>query len=350
MSAIDTKYSQLGGSSGLLGAPKTPETTCPDGVGRFRHYAFGSIYWSPDSGAHEIHGAIRNRWAQLGWEKGFLGYPKTDETKTPDQIGRFNHFQHGSIYWKPTLSAHEVHGLIRSYWAEHGWEKNPDLGYPISDELPAAEGSKNRYSDFENGVLYWRYGETKAVELSKMVLGNASKTASEVLEEIKKIAVPLMTQKVDGHQLYITSGPTLCGPEPLGSPINPAEYLKPVTDYSFNGQRVMNRLYKVHTALGIEVSGSADISASLELQIEVFFDKKTRTVNAAPRKWWISVHVPWPTSWGVSADEIVEQFKKVVGPEINKVHEIAKVPEGINILSVKTMPNGDLNVYMEPLL
>ncbi|GAB16036.1 hypothetical protein ARGLB_105_00010, partial [Arthrobacter globiformis NBRC 12137] len=34
-----------------------------------------SIYWSPKTGAHEVHGAIRAKWAALGWEKGPLGYP-----------------------------------------------------------------------------------------------------------------------------------------------------------------------------------------------------------------------------------------------------------------------------------
>jgi uncharacterized protein with LGFP repeats len=37
----------------------------------------------------------------------------TDETITPDKIGRFNAFQHGSIYYLPKAGAHVVHGAIR---------------------------------------------------------------------------------------------------------------------------------------------------------------------------------------------------------------------------------------------
>ena len=52
MSAISNKYNQLGGSNSFLGNPKTNERECPDGVGRYRHYDYGSIYWHPDTGAH----------------------------------------------------------------------------------------------------------------------------------------------------------------------------------------------------------------------------------------------------------------------------------------------------------
>ncbi len=87
------------------------------------------------AGAFEVHGAIRERYLALGAEASILGYPRTDESGTPDGRGRFNHFQGGSIYWTAGTGAHEVHGLIRDRWAALGWERNPQLGYPISDEL-----------------------------------------------------------------------------------------------------------------------------------------------------------------------------------------------------------------------
>ena len=78
--------------------------------GRYRHYERGSICYLPAIGAFEVHGAIHRRWSAMSWERGLLGYPTTDETGTPDGVGRFNHFQHGSIYWTPTNGAHAVHG------------------------------------------------------------------------------------------------------------------------------------------------------------------------------------------------------------------------------------------------
>lgn len=104
MTPIEIKYANLGGKAGFLGKPTNPESTCPDRQGKFRHYEHGSIYWHRLTGAHEVHGAIRSKWASLGWERSFLGYPRTDELDTPDR-GRFNRFQNGFIAWTPESGA-----------------------------------------------------------------------------------------------------------------------------------------------------------------------------------------------------------------------------------------------------
>jgi uncharacterized protein with LGFP repeats len=151
--AIEQHYYDLGGPAGFLGAPQTGELPTPDGVGRFTHYEYGSIYWTPATDAWEVHGRIRDLWAGLGWERSFLGYPVTDELPTPNGRGRFNHFQGGSIYWSPATGPHEVHGGIRSVWAAHGWEAGV-LGFPVTDELPGRDG-QGRYNHFEGGSVYW---------------------------------------------------------------------------------------------------------------------------------------------------------------------------------------------------
>jgi uncharacterized protein with LGFP repeats len=156
MSAIDDKYGALGGAGGFLGQPidagaGSAEMDTADHRGRCRDFAGGSIYWNAAVGAHEVHGDIRVKWARLGGERGFLGFPTTDETGTPNQRGRFNHFEHGSIYWTQQIGAHEVHGAIRDKWASMGWE-NSRLGFPTSDEKPAPGG---RVSEFEGGAIFW---------------------------------------------------------------------------------------------------------------------------------------------------------------------------------------------------
>ncbi len=147
--SIGVRYREAGGPGGFLGFPLTDELPTPDRVGRFNHFQGGSIYWSPSTGAHEVHGAIRATWESLAWERGFLGFPLTDELPTPDGVGRFSHFQGGSIYWTPWTGAHEVHGWIRDRWAAQGWERGP-LGYPISDEFTVRGG---RQSSFTGGFL-----------------------------------------------------------------------------------------------------------------------------------------------------------------------------------------------------
>ncbi|MDY7232691.1 N-acetylmuramoyl-L-alanine amidase [Hyalangium rubrum] len=146
---IRIKWEQLGWERSVLGYPLTDELTTPDGRGRYNHFQNGSIYWTQELGAWEVHGNIRAKWEQLGWERSVLGYPLTDETTTPDGVGRFNHFQNGSIYWTPTTGAHEVHGPIRAKWESLGWERSA-LGYPVRDEYAVTGG---RESEFQKGFL-----------------------------------------------------------------------------------------------------------------------------------------------------------------------------------------------------
>jgi LGFP repeat len=96
---IDEKFAELGGAAGTLGMPTSQEATAPDGVGRYRHYAHGSIYWHPNAAAHMVVGRILQRWSELGWEKSYLGYPISDELGTFDGGGRVSKFQGGELIW-----------------------------------------------------------------------------------------------------------------------------------------------------------------------------------------------------------------------------------------------------------
>jgi uncharacterized protein with LGFP repeats/methionine-rich copper-binding protein CopC len=151
--AIADTWFRLGGDRSALGYPTSNELGTPDGRGRYNTFERGSVYWTASTGAHEVRGAIRDTWVRLGAE-GALGYPLTDELGTPDGRGRFNHFERGSVYWTPTTGAHEVHGAIRDYWASIGWERSW-LGYPVSDEYGVPGGRAN---DFEFGRVRWDAG------------------------------------------------------------------------------------------------------------------------------------------------------------------------------------------------
>ncbi|HWE91132.1 MAG TPA: GH25 family lysozyme [Pseudonocardiaceae bacterium] len=212
-------YQQLGGPTGFLGFPITDETPTPDTVGRYNHFAdSGSIYWTPATGAWSIHGAIRDKWSALGWERSALGYPTsdesgtadgvaryntfagtggsaiywtsasgarevqgaiyghwtalggeaafgyptTDETGTPDGVGRFNHFsKDASVYWSPGSDVWSVHGAIRDAWAGQGWERGR-LGYPTSDEYGVAGGRRN---NFQHGTITW-YSASNTIQIT----------------------------------------------------------------------------------------------------------------------------------------------------------------------------------------
>jgi uncharacterized protein with LGFP repeats len=117
------------------------------------------ISWRPQTGAHGVWGLIGARWWELGAEQ--FGYPLTDETGVPDGVGHFNHFRafgpddapigDKSIYWHPDTGAHEIFGAIRDKWASMGWETS-HLGYPTSGELDEGGG---RVQHFQHGSLFW---------------------------------------------------------------------------------------------------------------------------------------------------------------------------------------------------
>ncbi|PGB53014.1 LGFP repeat-containing protein [Bacillus toyonensis] len=151
----------------------------PDGgVGRYRIYRNGGgewiIIWHPETGAHEIHGAIYEKWKNTIGDN--FGFPFTDESVTPDGIGRYNHFRRvhepgkpeGSIYWTPQTGAHMVLGAIRDKWAQLGWEKS-SLGYPIDDQRdPTGAVSFATHlplkQRFQHGSIIWNPGSEAYVE------------------------------------------------------------------------------------------------------------------------------------------------------------------------------------------
>ena len=152
MTEIDDKYAAMGGAASFLGNPLIAETPTPGNTGRFRHYQGGSIYWSAATGAHSIHDPIRDRWAQLQWERGFLGFPLIDVTPTPNGLGYYTHFQGGSIYFTPSHGAHELHGPVLNKWASLDWERSV-LGFPVTGVRPCADGI-GQFADFEWGSIY----------------------------------------------------------------------------------------------------------------------------------------------------------------------------------------------------
>ncbi|WP_228394986.1 PQQ-dependent sugar dehydrogenase [Modestobacter roseus] len=160
---IRSRWAAMGWERSVHGYPRSSERSTPNGRGRYNDFQDGGIYWLPGLGARSVHGSIYQTWARSGWEGGRLGFPVTDETGTPDGVGRFNHFEGGSVYWTPRTGAHGVEGAIRDRWAGLGWERSW-LGYPTSDEYSVPGG---RRSDFEGGSLVWDASTGQVTELRR---------------------------------------------------------------------------------------------------------------------------------------------------------------------------------------
>jgi len=135
LGAIEEKWLSIGGPTGHFGHPVSQEIATFDGVGRFQKFRDNRIIsWHPETGAHLVFGAIAEAWRKNGQER--FGYPVTDEVTTPDGRGRFNHFREvhfkgkpeSSIYWTPQTGPQRIVGGIREKWAELGFERS-SLGF-----------------------------------------------------------------------------------------------------------------------------------------------------------------------------------------------------------------------------
>ncbi|WP_337060111.1 CAP domain-containing protein [Kineococcus sp. G2] len=148
--SILARYQAAGGPGSVLGLPTTSELTTPDGIGRYTHFDGGSVYWTPATGAQVVRGAIRGTWSGLGWENSPVGYPTEEEFAVRDG-GRVQRFARGLVYWTPKLGAHEVHGAFGATYAAQGWERG-SLGYPRTGEYAVGGGVRQ---EFQGGTLTW---------------------------------------------------------------------------------------------------------------------------------------------------------------------------------------------------
>ena len=147
---IREKYDAMGGPQSFLNWPKSDELGVPDGVGRRNEFLNGFIYWHPHTGAHPVTTHFSTVWARAGWEQGALGYPTTDEIGLSDKIGRKQSFQKGHIYGSLAGVA-SIQGAIYDKWVQSGAENGP-LGYPTSDETKTPD-QVGRFNRFAGGMM-----------------------------------------------------------------------------------------------------------------------------------------------------------------------------------------------------
>ena len=97
-----------------------------------------------------------------GSQNGLLGYPITDEIPVANG-GEFRRgdvyqkYQGGSIYWDPVRQARIMHGAIGALWASLGAERSK-LGYPAGEEV-GGQPRGGVYQQFVSGSkvseIYW---------------------------------------------------------------------------------------------------------------------------------------------------------------------------------------------------
>lgn len=194
---IANAFREIGGVK-VAGLPRTSETRSGKGV--YQVFDNGTAYWTPQGGTHFVRAGIFNAYGSKGYERGFLGFPVSDEysagsgraqefeggvitwsasggtyvlrygtgianayrdlggarflgvattAETPSGKGVFQVFDKGTAYWSSTSGSHFVRGQIFATYSRAGYERG-GYGYPTSDEFWSA-GMRVQY--FEGGRI-----------------------------------------------------------------------------------------------------------------------------------------------------------------------------------------------------
>ncbi|NAZ75607.1 hypothetical protein GTQ99_09270 [Kineococcus sp. T13] len=141
-------YAHQGYEGSFLAYPMTQEVRVRGGV--FQVYQGGVMYWSPTSGAHTVSGAFRDLYRDHGYENGPLGFPTSQEVPLRNN-GVFQNYQGGTMYWSPASGAAAVRGAILGKYAQLGYEGGY-LGYPTSSEFDIPGGKR---TNFQHGYIEW---------------------------------------------------------------------------------------------------------------------------------------------------------------------------------------------------
>lgn len=120
--------------------------------------AGGETKINTPAGEVAVAGGLLDKYKSVGGETGTLGLPQ-GEAQTDEKGGKYQEFDGGIIYQGANTPAHIVWGEIRKAWEADGGP-NGQLGYPLSDEHPIANGLQ---SDFENGNITYIDGQTTVV-------------------------------------------------------------------------------------------------------------------------------------------------------------------------------------------
>jgi uncharacterized protein with LGFP repeats len=146
--AIDTAWTAAGGDTSPLGSKEGGVYPAADGFGQ--NFVGGAIFYTPDTGARIMYGAILDRYRSLGAADSDLGFPNIDEG--PGRISRdsrnstFSAADHPVIFWTPGSGAWVVRGAVNAAWDRLGGSAGV-LGVPVADETYDGEVVSQKFSE-----------------------------------------------------------------------------------------------------------------------------------------------------------------------------------------------------------
>ncbi len=202
--AITQAWEADGGDAGSLGPKEGDVYSVGGGFGQ--DFAGGKIYFTPDTGAHIMQGAILDKYLALGGPAdGDLGFPDIDEgpgKATDSRNTTFSAADNPVIFWTPDTGAQVVRGAINAAWDELGGSAGP-LGVPTEDEVYRGDVVSQ---NFTGGELSWD-GNTKTF----------TSTPPELADQLDGLEIPGDATSQINAARRAAGGPL----GPLGAPEGP---------------------------------------------------------------------------------------------------------------------------------
>ena len=276
------------------------------------------IYCS-SAGTYEVHGAIRHKYNAVGGPNNALHLPITNETKTPDTLGRYNHFSgNGSIYWHPTTGPKLVRGGIRHTWATTGWERGK-YGYPTSDEI----NIKPRiwFSDFQNGVIYWEGKTFKKPKIAKL---SGNKVAIMFKKKFKELTSSNSSLKIK----HVTIDSVSNTGYDFTRSKNRKVTFKITGEYESGHWYIPNPSYIITLRLAFTTDKNPDGKVSCKLLVKL-------------DSWHIHTS-------GIGHSKLLKGLKDGILKGFKKPLELGKIPANVGFLSFKILKNGGIRLYFSP--
>jgi uncharacterized protein with LGFP repeats len=248
--AINQTWEASGGPTSPLGPKDGGVYPVADGFGQ--NFAGGKIFFTPATGAHIMGGAILDKYQSLGGPADSdLGFPTIDEGPgrvSPDS--RNTTFSAGDkpvIFWTPDTGARVVRGAINAAWDKVGGSAGP-LGVPVEDETYDGDVVTQR---FTGGQLSWNR-QTKAFttvppELAGQLTGLAVPTdATSAINAARRAAGGPLGPLGAKHGAQYAIGNDGAGQDFAGGKI----FFSPATGANVVGGQVLAKYESVGGPLG----------------------------------------------------------------------------------------------------
>ncbi|WP_313674549.1 hypothetical protein [Mycolicibacterium sp.] len=152
--AINQAWEAAGGSGSVLGAKDGDVFEVGDGYGQ--KFSAGKIFFTPTTGAHLIYGAVLDKYESLGGPADSdLGFPNIDTVPglvgPKSRVNTFSASDKPAIFWTPDTGAWSVRGALNAAWDRLGGSAGT-LGVPVEDERYDGDVVSQKFS---GGQLSW---------------------------------------------------------------------------------------------------------------------------------------------------------------------------------------------------